>query len=119
MGCFRGNIMDVNKPPSLAKIMDDVDSELRHALTKFPTWPTDPIHAAQVVAEEAGELGKAALQACYEPDKATRQDMYDEAVQTAATALRFLMSIHTYAINPGQQHQQTELFRSLAAPREK
>ena len=98
--------MDANKATSLTEIMDNINAELEHAFTKFPTWPTDPIHAAQVVAEEAGELGQAALQACYEPNKATRQDMCEEAIQTAAMAIRFLMSVHTYDIKPGKQHIQ-------------
>lgn len=98
--------MNASKPTSPVTIMNEVIAELDRAFVKFPTWPSDPIHAAQVVAEEAGELGKAALQACYEPEKATRQNMCDEAIQTAAMAIRFLMSVHTYDIKSGQQHCQ-------------
>ena len=53
-----------NKSPLL-----DVIAELGKALRKFPTWPTDPLHALAVLGEEYGELNKAMLQLVYEPHK--------------------------------------------------
>lgn len=39
-----------------------VQAELARAVDKFPTWPTDPLHALAVLGEEFGELTKAMLQ---------------------------------------------------------
>jgi hypothetical protein len=81
-------------------------AELELATTKFPTWPTDPLHALAVLGEEFGELGKAVLQSVYEPHKVKPGEVRAEAVQTAAMALRFLMSLDAYVYAPGEQHQQ-------------
>lgn len=62
--------------------------ELRRAKAAWPTWPADRVHAAGVVAEEAGELMRAALQAHYEKKPAGRCS--HEAVQTATVAIRFV-----------------------------
>ncbi len=87
-------------------VLDDVSEELARAVAKFPTWPTDPIHAAAVVAEECGELQKATLQHAYEPHKSTLEDVREEAMQTAAMAVRFLMSIDQYVFARCEQHRQ-------------
>lgn len=71
-------------------IIQDVLDELERAQEKFPTWPSDPVHAAAVVAEEAGELVKAVLQSTYE--QAPFDNVRKEAIQTVAMALRFLAS---------------------------
>jgi NTP pyrophosphatase (non-canonical NTP hydrolase) len=55
-----------------------VQAELARAVAKFPTWPTDPLHALAVLGEEFGELTKAMLQHTYEPHKGvTAQDIRD------------------------------------------
>ena len=66
-------------------------SEVERAEKLHPDWPTDPIHQAAVVTEEAGEL----LQACLNRDeqKGTKRQMIIEATHTAATAIRFLKNI--------------------------
>lgn len=87
-------------------IIDSVRHEIERATAKFPTWPTDPLHACGVVQEESGELAKAALQAVYEPHKSTRDDVATEAIQTAAMAIRFLASMDRYDWKPGEQHEQ-------------
>lgn len=95
-----------------AEIIDEVIAELNRARTKFPTWPDDPIHAAAVVAEESGELVQAALQACYEQKKdgalfqAQLANVKQEAIQTAAMAIRFLVSMDQYMFEAGRQHKQ-------------
>src|SRR5262245_39329369 len=43
--------------------------EVMRAVAKFPTWPTDPLHALAVLGEEFGELTKEMLQLTYEPHK--------------------------------------------------
>lgn len=68
--------------------------ELDHAEKKFPGWPNDPVHAAAIVAEEAGELIRASLQFTYEEGLVT--DMYDEAIQVGAMAIRFIQDIRNY-----------------------
>jgi NTP pyrophosphatase (non-canonical NTP hydrolase) len=75
--------------------------ELDRATKKFPEWPTDPVHAAAVVGEEAGELTRAALQFNWECGPSLA--MMDEAIQTGAMALRFLMHIDDYKATEVEQ----------------
>jgi len=91
------------------EVVTEVMAEVERAIAKFPTWPTDPLHALGVVGEEFGELGKAVLQQVYEPHKNQPDDVRKEAVQTAAMAIRFLASLSTYQYAPGVQHQQPML----------
>ena len=88
-------------------ITAEVVAELERATRKFPTWPNAPLHALAVLGEEFGELTKAMLQFTYEPHKkVTRQDIREEAIQTAAMALRLAMSLPLYDYAPGTQHFQ-------------
>lgn len=89
-------------------IIEEVLHELKRAQDKHPTWPTDPLHAVAILGEELGELTQAVLQATYEPHKSTPADVRTEAVQTAAMALRFLVSLDRYEYAPGPQHEQTD-----------
>ncbi len=87
--------------------LDEIQAEVERATRKFPTWPTDPIHAAAVIAEECGELQKAVLEAVYEPHKGSRPNVRTEAVQTAAMCLRFIASLEIYAWSArAPQHEQ-------------
>lgn len=89
------------------EVIAQVRAELDRATRKFPTWPTDPLHALAVLGEEFGELTKAMLQFTYEPHKnVTRMDIRSEAIQTAAMALRLAMSLPVYDYAPGPQHKQ-------------
>lgn len=90
----------------LDKIIDEVKAEMARAVTKFPTWPTDPLHAASVLGEEYGELTKAILETIYEYPKSTEKDVRKEAIQTAAMALRFLLSIDRYKYMTSDKHEQ-------------
>ena len=81
-------------------------AEVEKATRKFPTWPTDPLHALAVLGEEFGELTKDVLQMVYEPHKTNRDRIRTECVQTAAMALRFLASLDRYEYRPGEQHSQ-------------
>lgn len=88
-------------------LMNEVKAELDRAVVKFPTWPTDPFHALAVLGEEYGELTKAVLQHTYEPHKGvTPKDIRTEAIQTAAMALRWAMSLPVYPYKPSPQHNQ-------------
>lgn len=90
-------------PGDWQRVMDEVV----RATHKFPTWPTDPLHAVAILGEEFGELTKAVLQTVYEPHRVGEGDLRTEAVQTAAMALRFLASLDRYAFAPGAQHVQS------------
>jgi hypothetical protein len=94
-----------------------VQDELRKAVAKFPTWPTDPLHALAVLGEEFGELTKAVLQLTYEPHKTRDGEVRTEAIQTAAMALRFLESLDVYTYQPGRQHEQGALAAAPEAPK--
>lgn len=84
----------------------EVCAEVDRATEKFPTWPTDALHAVGVVAGEIGELQKEVMQLTYEPYKSTPETVRKEAVQLAAMSLRFLMSLDRYAYDPRPQHSQ-------------
>ena len=90
----------------ISKVMAEVEEELQRATAKFPMWPTDPLHALAVLGEEYGELTKAMLQLTYEPGKATADDVREEAIQTAAMALRLAMSLDRYEYKRSHQHTQ-------------
>lgn len=89
--------------------MSAVFGELQRALEKFPTWPTDPLHALAVLGEEFGELTKDVLQMTYEPGKTNAENVRKEAIQTAAMALRFVDSLDAYIYKAGEQHRQKQL----------
>ena len=65
-----------------------IEKEVDRAEKLHPTWPQDPIHGAAIIAEEAGEAVRAALDMVYF-DKPSA-DIYKEVVQTAAPCIRFL-----------------------------
>lgn len=98
-------------PYTADDIIGGVYSELTRAVAKFPTWPTDPLHAVAVLGEEFGELTQAVLQMTYEPGKSSAEDVRREAIQTAAMALRFVASLDEYIYKAGEQHRQ-ERFRA-------
>ena len=99
---------------SPASMIGGVWSELERAIAKFPTWPTDPLHALAVLGEEFGELTKDVLQMTYEPGKTNAENVRKEAIQTAAMALRFVASLDAYIYKAGEQHRQA----AFAAERE-
>jgi NTP pyrophosphatase (non-canonical NTP hydrolase) len=75
--------------------IDLIIDALMAAEKKHPGWVDDPIHAAAILAEESGELVRAANDYYYGhcPDKAR---MIEEAAQTGAMAIRFLLNIKNY-----------------------
>lgn len=91
---------------ALTQAARDVLAEVERATRKFPTWPTDPLHALAVLGEEFGELTKDMLQLTYEPHKTNAANVRTEALQTAAMALRLFMSLDRYEYRPGAQHSQ-------------
>ena len=95
--------------------VEQVLNEVERATAKFPTWPTDPLHALAVLGEEYGELNKAMLQFTYEPHKTSRDEIRKEAIQTAAMALRLVMSLDRYEYGRCHQHKQCAPLSSDAA----
>jgi NTP pyrophosphatase (non-canonical NTP hydrolase) len=77
-----------------SKILQLIDEELKSAKSKFPSWPDDPIHAAAILSEEAGEVTKAANEFYFE--NGSSLEMVKEAVQVGAMAIRFLEGMETY-----------------------
>lgn len=70
-----------------ASTADAISLELRRARDKFG----ESRHQFDALVEEVGELGQALLQLQYEPGKGkTHKDVYKEAVQVAAMAVRVL-----------------------------
>ncbi len=69
--------------------------ELRKAENKYPGWPTDPVHAGAILAEESGELIQAILDFYYGREL-SKDKMIHEASQVGAMAIRFLISINKY-----------------------
>lgn len=79
------------------EIIEEILQELDRALEKFPGWPSDPIHAAAIIGEEYGELTKALVELLYEPDKGVSlDDVRIEALQLAATVIRFLRDLDNF-----------------------
>ena len=91
---------------SLHAALTLIADEVEKATKKFPTWPTDALHAMGVVAEEVGELAKEVLQLTYEPNKSSKYAVRKEAIQAGAMLVRFVMSLDRYLYMPGQQHEQ-------------
>jgi len=101
-----GEFMSVIRFSKSCDYIDEVQAEVARARGKFPDWPTDPVHAAAIVAEECGELQQAVLQVVYEPHKSTSVNVRIEAIQTAAMCLRFLASLDRYEWWRAAQHTQ-------------
>ncbi len=110
---LRAHLVEYIYPPATSErdaedAFSEVFAELAKATRKFPTWPTDPLHALAVLGEEYGELTKDMLQMVYEPHKTSRENVRTEALQTAAMALRLFASLDEYQYKPGEQHAQRE-----------
>ena len=71
-----------------------IEQELKRAKSKWPNWVDDPVHAAGIVGEEAGELMQASLDFCYSGGDI--ENMRREAAQVGAMAIRTLEGIDQY-----------------------
>lgn len=76
------------------EIMFKILAEVKRAESIHPKWPSDPVHAAAILSEEAGEVVKAVN------NVATKHkgdsDYLTEAIQCAAMCVRFLKNIDKY-----------------------
>jgi hypothetical protein len=84
----------------LADVLRQVLEELTAAEENYPLYPTDVIHAAAIVSEEAGELVRAANNVYYDDTPEHRQNLLTEAIQTTAMGLRFLLEIGNLKARP-------------------
>ena len=90
----------------LVGVLSEITEELINAVVKFPEYPTDPLHALAILGEEYGELNKAVLQSTYEPHKTNLEEVKMEAIQTAAMAIRFILSLEEFNYEKSIQHKQ-------------
>lgn len=72
--------------------------ELKKAKKKHPSWPTHIVAKAGIVNEECGELIRACVNLKYEaktPEDRIKwhEEIEKEAIQVAATAIRFLENL--------------------------
>ena len=75
-------------------------SELERAEAQHSKWPTDPIHRAAILAEEAGEAVQASIDLTY--CNGSIEDFKKELIQTGAMAIRNLINMHSHKINTDQ-----------------
>ncbi len=94
-------------------VFDKIFTELDRAQKKFPSWPDDPLHAVAIINEELGELTQAILEHTYEPEKSNLEDIELEAIQTAAMAIRFIMSLNKYKYEKSPQHSQVREIETM------
>jgi len=73
---------------------DQIEQAIKEAKEKWPDWVNDPMHAAGILVEEAGETLQAAHDFCY--SGGSYEQMAKEAAQTGAMAIRFLDHLHEY-----------------------
>lgn len=81
----------VTESPEAASIIVEILMEVERAEKKHPVWPNDQLYAASIVAEENGELTRAAVQ--YEMEGGDIEEIRKEAIQTAATCIRLLKNL--------------------------
>lgn len=85
---------------SIQDIHNRVETELKFAIEKFPTWPNTMLDAFAIVQEEIGEAQKDILQFYFEPHKGkTETDIQNECIQSIAMLYRFLISMQTGQYN--------------------
>jgi hypothetical protein len=89
--CLRLYVENVAKDKEPRSLFEQAISEVEIARSLYPWWPIDPRHAAIVVAEEAGELLKAANELRWGHKGATIEDVRGELVQLVAMCIRFYM----------------------------
>lgn len=80
--------------PDITEVLALILEELDCAENAHPKWPDDLVHAAAVVTEEAGELLKEANNVQFGHKGSTMDEVKNEAIQTGAMAIRFLLNMH-------------------------
>jgi NTP pyrophosphatase (non-canonical NTP hydrolase) len=84
----------LNANPGIKAVVGAICEEYVRATEVWPDFPTDVVHAAAIVVEEAGELLQAANNIRWKDDDiANRENLLEEATQVGAMAVRFLANI--------------------------
>ena len=81
-------------------LIGDILNELSRAETIHPKWPSDPVHAAAILADDAGEVVKAVNDVAM--DHKRDSNCKTEAIQCAAMCLRFLKNLDKYEWRIGE-----------------
>lgn len=87
----------MNLPPTDEKeleILGVILKEVKRAEEIYPWWPFDVFHAAGILCGEAGETVHAARKYTYQGGNLKRVE--EEAIQTAAMAIRLLKNINIH-----------------------
>lgn len=80
-----------------AYILGLIIDELERAEKKYSSWPENTVHAVAIIFEKAGEMIQSAIE--YEYGERTNPCLLhhvNEAIQTAAMALRFIVNFSPY-----------------------
>lgn len=85
--------------PSEIPLIQEILFELRRAESIHPVWPNDPIYAAAIIGEEAGEVIKAVNNAVTGKKDGKDSDYRTEAIQCAAMCIRFLKNLDNFDWN--------------------
>ena len=77
------------------KVLNDIAVEMQRAKKLHPIWPDDLVHGAAIVAEEAGELLRAAndfnqILRHFPGEYISTSDIYKEAIHTIVTSIRLI-----------------------------
>jgi len=93
------------------QIWESIELELRSAKKKHKSWPDHVCGQAGIVVEEAGELMRAALDWKYgraetpEEQHGQLMEMQQEAIQTAASCIRFLENMKSLSITTQKESE--------------
>lgn len=95
--------------PPLPAILSEAAAAERQAMTDYPRWPDDPVHALHVITEAVNSVGKEVLHATYTGSR-DRAPIRRELVYTMAMILRFSRSLdnHSYRLKPVYKHVQQD-----------
>lgn len=92
------DIRNQHKAEAIIMILNGFLDELDKAEQKHPKWPTDPIHAAAILAEESGEVVKASIDFYYTAGhhETLLGELDKELMQVGAMAIRTSLNIDSY-----------------------
>lgn len=89
-------VLDNPKNPIFLQVLQAILEEFDRATKIHPDWPTDPVHAAAIIGEEAGEVIKAVNNAVTGKKNGKDSDYRTEAIQCAAMCIRFLKNLDNF-----------------------
>lgn len=89
-GVLTERFEELDRPERAALFL--IMAELQRAKAVHPRFAKDAVHAAAILCEEAGETARAAIDHYYAGGDV--HHIADEAIQTAAVALRLVLELH-------------------------